>query len=92
MNKYFKISGLIIACVMFVGCVSTSPLQVTSNNGPVKKMGESNCISIFFINRIGDCGYDTAKKNGSITNVHHADEETTSYYVFAKHKTKVYGE
>ncbi len=92
MKTILKVSGLVLAAAMATGCVSTSPLMVTSNNGPAKKMGESNCVSIFFINKIGDCSYETAKKNGSITTVHHTDEETTSYYVFAKHKTKVYGE
>ena len=78
--------------VLMVGCTSTRPLQVTSNNGPTKKIGESSCTRIFFISGIGDCGYESAKRNGNITNVHHADEEVTDFYVFARLKTKVYGE
>lgn len=92
MRALLKLSAIAIGATLVTGCASTRPLEVTSNNGPTKKVGEASCMSIFVISRLGDCGYETAKKNGNITNVHHADEETLDFYVFAKHKTKVYGE
>ena len=86
--------SLIIAALGFtaVGCVSVSPLQVTSNNGPTKKVGESGCVQIFYLSKIGDCSYDTAKKNASITNVHHTDQKVTDYVIFTVIKTEVYGD
>lgn len=87
--------SLIIAALGLtaVGCVSVSPVGTgaTSNNGPTKKMGESGCVSILHFSKIGDCGVDTAKKNGGITAVHHVDEKVTDYWIFAVMKTQVYG-
>ena len=90
-----KLAKLFLPATLALGltaCASVTPLMVTDNNGPAQKVGESNCGSVFFLAHIGDCGYDTAKKNGGITKVHHTDQATTNYYVFAQHKTLVYGE
>ncbi len=73
------------------GCVSTGPLDVTSNNGPTNLVGEASCTQLFFLARMGDCSYEAAKQNGNITNVHHTDSQITNYFILLKQKTIVYG-
>jgi hypothetical protein len=85
--KIIVLAGLALG---LPACVSTMPMEVTSNNGPTNLVGEANCTRIFVFN-IGDCSYDTAKKSVGITNVHHTDVQMANYIIFSKQKTLVYG-
>ena len=81
---------LAMSTILITSCVSVSPLDVTSNDGPTSTVGEYTC-STFCIFHFGDCSYEVAKKNGNITKVHHTDMATTNYIIFAVHKTIVHG-
>lgn len=87
LHKIIFLAGLALG---LSACVSTIPKEVTSNNGATNLLGEATCTKIFVIS-LGDCSYDTAKKNAGITKVHHTDAQITDYFIFSKHKTLVYG-
>jgi TRL (tRNA-associated locus)-like protein len=90
MKKTIRILLLSCLAASLSACVSIRPLQVESNNGPANLVGESTCFNVFVI-PLGDCSYETAKKNGNITTVHHTDKHLTDYMIFSKQKTIVYG-
>jgi hypothetical protein len=48
------------------------PVGATSN-AEASKTGSAKCTSILALVATGDCSMETAKKNGNITSVTHAD-------------------
>ena len=74
---------------------STIPGHATGaipNNIYQMKKGESNYISILGLFHFGDGGVSTAAKNGNVRKVSFVEHKTTSYIVFRKNKTVVYGD
>jgi hypothetical protein len=95
MKKIIKIL-MIGSLLILSSCTSVKPLDVTSNNGPTTKIGEATCKIYFGLVNLGECGYEMAKKNGGITQVHHADVYLKDYRLlfvsfYAIQRTQVYG-
>jgi len=69
------------------------PVTATANSGVATKVGTSQCTSILGAVAIGDSSIEAAKKNGSITKVHHVDYSVKNILgIIGTYKTTVYGE
>ena len=79
-----------------VGMIYTAeklPYHATSIGSRPHKVGTAECTSILSLIATGDCSIETAKRNGSITKVHHIDWDANNILgVYGKYKTVVYGE
>ncbi len=98
----------LVLAAMFIaflsGCASTLPtgmimtnlklpVATTDASGPASKVGEASCTSILSMVAKGDCSIETAKKNGSISQVHHIDWQVDNLLgIWATYKVVVYGE
>ncbi|WP_394754054.1 TRL-like family protein [Crenothrix sp.] len=104
MKKTFRISALTGMVLGLTACASPYPIgsimtdinlpvQVTSNEGIPSKVGEATCHSYLSMVSTGDCSIDTAKKNASITKVHHVDWHAHNILGLIGHyKLTVYGD
>ncbi len=69
------------------------PVTATANSGVATKVGTSQCTSILGAVAIGDASIEAAKKNGSITKVHHVDYSVKNILgIIGTYKVTVYGE
>ncbi|MEQ1560830.1 MAG: TRL-like family protein [Methyloglobulus sp.] len=84
MNNLLNLLTVSVAALVLGGCATnlpvgglftnvTLPVGATSNNGAGSKVGEADCASYLAMISTGDCSIDTAKKNGGISTVTHAD-------------------
>ena len=88
------ITKIIITSTLLSGlsaCTTIHPREVTSNNGPTTKIGESECKTYFNLIHVGDCGYEAAKTSAGITSVNHTDTKTKNFIIYSTTKTQVYG-
>ena len=93
-----------VACAaMLTGCASvapvgvlytemTLPLDATSADGGSKE-GEAVCTTVLGLIATGDCSLETARSNGGITTVTHADWHTSNILgLIGTYTLTVYGE
>jgi len=100
---------IILALLAFTlsGCAVNSPVagafftNVKSPQGDkvkltaksFSKQGKSQCASYVMVVATGDCSVEEAMKNGSITEVHHVDQQSFSvWFFYQRYETHVYGE
>ena len=105
MKKFFALSLMFLAVVLFSSCASTSPVGLAYTNlrlpitagdapiGPHTKIGISESHSILSLIAVGDSSITAACANDNITKIHHIDWEVESFFgIWSTYKTVVYGE
>jgi hypothetical protein len=69
------------------------PVTVTDNAGTPMKTGTAQATSILGLVATGDASIEAAKKNGSITKVHHVDWDAYNVLgIYGRYTVTVYGE
>ena len=98
MKRKFLVGWIAIAIFMVSGCAYINvkmPLDTDLDQTTLgEKVGESSFQSVLWIVAWGDAGTQSAAKNGNITVIRHADQQTFSilFGLYSKVTTIVYGD
>ena len=79
--------------ILYTGTTFPSGDKVKLDSETASKQGKSSCYSILYLIAFGDCGIESAMKDGGITKIHHVDSSSMNFmYFFFKYDSIVYGE
>ena len=102
MIKKIATSALLVSAVTLTGCATSVPVGsvftnvqlpvAATSNAQASKSGSATCASILGLVATGDCSMETAKKNGNITSVAHADWKANNILgIFGNYELTVHG-
>jgi len=97
MKSRIKLSIILAAILVFTGCYVHIKTPYDSNIDKTElgsKVGVAHAYSLFYAVSWGDASYATAAKNGNITVLKHADQETTQILLglYTHWRVIVYGD
>jgi len=97
MKSGFKLAIILAVILVFTGCYVHIKTPYDSNIDETElgsKVGVAHAYSLFWAVSWGDASYAAAAKNGNITVLKHADQETTQILVglYTHWRVIVYGD